>query len=141
MSPFSHFLYAIRLSRQVRQSELAIKLGYEQSYISSLEVGLKGPPTEEFIERLIQTLKLTFSEQYDLRDAVRASQRKLVIDQDSPQDIYWLLDALRNELCYLKPNQVSMIREILRLRETMAEERPEPQRRLRRRRKKLEVLM
>jgi predicted transcriptional regulator len=46
MSPFSHFLHELRLQHQIRQSELAELLGYEQSYISALEVGIKGPPTE-----------------------------------------------------------------------------------------------
>jgi transcriptional regulator with XRE-family HTH domain len=42
----------------IRQAELAEALGYEQSYISALEVGLKGPPTEVFVERLIQVLQI-----------------------------------------------------------------------------------
>ena len=50
MSPFSHFLHELRLRHQIRQSELAELLGYEQSYISALEIGAKGPPTEEFVE-------------------------------------------------------------------------------------------
>lgn len=36
----------------VRQVELAERIGYEQSYISALEAGAKGPPTPEFIDRL-----------------------------------------------------------------------------------------
>lgn len=50
MSPFSHFLHELRLRHQIRQAELAELLGYEQSYISALEIGAKGPPTEEFVE-------------------------------------------------------------------------------------------
>ena len=51
MSPFSHFLHELRLQHQIRQSELAELLGYEQSYISALEVGIKGPPTDEFVRK------------------------------------------------------------------------------------------
>jgi predicted transcriptional regulator len=47
MSPFSHFLHTLRMRLEIRQAELAALVGYEQSYISALEVGLKGPPTEE----------------------------------------------------------------------------------------------
>jgi transcriptional regulator with XRE-family HTH domain len=141
MSPFSQFLYELRKRRDIRQAELANLLGYEQSYISALEVGLKGPPTDEFVERLIQALTISQVEQQELRAAVQASQRKLVIDPDAPPDIYWLLDDLRGKLEYLKPGQVRMIKEILDWRETFSEERPEQSRRLKRRARKEEATM
>lgn len=78
MSPFSHFLHELRLQHQIRQSELAELLGYEQSYISALEVGIKGPPTEEFVEKLITALDLPPTAQLELREAIAASDRKLV---------------------------------------------------------------
>jgi transcriptional regulator with XRE-family HTH domain len=142
MSPFSHLLYEIRTHRDIRQAELAELLGYEQSYISALEVGLKGPPTDEFIDRLIQALSITQSEEIQLRMAAKASQRKLIIDSDAPRDVFWLLNDLRSEVKCLKPGQVRMIREILGLRESLSEERrAEPPRRLKRRSRKEEVTM
>jgi len=141
MSPFSHLLHELRIRRNIRQAELAELLGYEQSYISALEVGLKGPPTEEFVDRLIQALAISEVEQHRLRTAVQASQRKLVIDPDAPPDIYWLLNDLRSEVKCLSPGQVRMIREILGLRETLSEERAEPERRLKRRGRKEEATM
>ena len=60
MSPFSHFLHELRLRLEIRQADLAKLVGYEQSYISALEVGLKGPPTQEFITRLIQAVAIAF---------------------------------------------------------------------------------
>lgn len=71
---------------EIRQAELAELVGYEQSYISALVVGLKGPPTPEFIARLIRALSLSPSEQQDLHTAVEASQRKLIIEADTPQE-------------------------------------------------------
>ena len=91
MSPFSHFLHELRLRHQIRQSELAELLGYEQSYISALEVGIKGPPTEEFVQKLITTLALPPSAQLELKEAVAASDRKLSIPADSPQSHYRML--------------------------------------------------
>lgn len=41
MSPFSHFLHELRMRYDIRQVELAETMGYEQSYISALEVGIK----------------------------------------------------------------------------------------------------
>ena len=43
----------------IRQTELAELIGYEQTYISALEVGKKGPSTPEFVERLISALMLS----------------------------------------------------------------------------------
>lgn len=136
MSPFSQFLHGLRMRRGLRQADLAELLGYEQSYISALEVGLKGPPTSDFLDRLIQALALSASEQHELRAVTHASQRKLVIEPDAPPDIYWLLTDLRDTLSRLSPSQVRIIREVLGMRTAaLALERKEPARRLKRRRK------
>lgn len=132
MSPFSETLHSIRISHGLRQVELAKLIGYEQSYISALEIGLKGPPTDEFVERLAAAVSLTKEEQDALRDAAQASQRKLVIEPDAPADIYRLLRDLRGEIEHLTPAQVRMIREVLGLRGNMHEFR-KPERRLKRR--------
>lgn len=131
MSPFSHLLHDLRVRHGLRQADLAERIGYEQSYISALEVGLKGPPTDEFVERFTAALSLTQEEHQDLCAAAQASQRKLVIDPDAPQDIYWLLSDLRDEVQYLTPAQVRLIRDVLALRAAKHEQR-EP-RRLKRR--------
>ena len=132
MSPFSESLHALRVRHGLRQVELAKLIGYEQSYISALEVGLKGPPTDEFLERVSVAMALTEAEQQDLRAAALASQRKLAIEPDAPADIYWLLRDLRDEIEHLTPLQVRMIRDVLALRDNMHESR-EPVRRLKRR--------
>jgi transcriptional regulator with XRE-family HTH domain len=132
MSPFSHLLHDLRMRHNIRQSELAELLGYEQSYISALEVGLKGPPTPEFVERMMKTLSLSPQEIDDLKKAVEASQRKLTIDANMPRDIYWLLHDLRTNISRLGPVQVRMIKDVLQLTDRGAEIWTEPVRRLRR---------
>lgn len=112
MSPFSQFLHDLRMRRRLRQADLADLLGYEQSYISALEVGLKGPPTIGFLDRLTQVLALSTSERDEMQVASHASQRKLVIDPDAPPDIYWLLADLRGAVDRLSPSQVRIIREV-----------------------------
>lgn len=134
MSPFSLILYDLRMRYDVRQAELAEQLGYEQAYISALEVGLKGPPTSEFVERLVQALPITPVEECQVREAAHASDRKLVIASDAPPDVYWLLKDLREAVNKLSPGQVRVIRDILKLPETLSEMRREPIRRLKRRR-------
>lgn len=118
----------------MRQSELAQRMGYEQTYISALEVGNKGPPTAEFVEKLITTLALGTEEQARLTQAVEASQRKLVLEIDSSPDTYWMLKELRERIQFLHPAQIKMIRDVLQLPETLKERAIEPVNRLKRRR-------
>jgi transcriptional regulator with XRE-family HTH domain len=135
MSPFSHFLHELRLRHQIRQSELAELLGYEQSYISALEIGAKGQPTEEFVERLIAALRLPHSEQTQVRVAATASQRKLALPLDSPQDMYWMIQGLREQLDSLHPVQIKIIQDALNLKGSLVDRQPEPLRRIKRRRR------
>ncbi len=134
MSPFSQLLHDLRVRHGLRQAELADRIGYEQSYISALEVGLKGPPTMEFLDRVANAMSLGDEERHQLWVAAQASQRKLVIDPDAPPDIYWMLNDLRSEVDRLTPVQVRMIREVIAMRSAMSESR-EPEHRLKRRRK------
>ncbi len=78
MNPFACLLHTIRMQRGIRQTELSDLIGYEQTYISALEIGKKGPPTPEFVEKLIPALDLKGEEREHLLKAVEASNRKLV---------------------------------------------------------------
>ena len=120
MSPFSRHLLELRRRFDLRQGELAILVGYDQSYLSSLEIGQKGPPTPEFIERLSSALALSDDEKRDLADAVDASERKLTIANDSDEEVFLLLKDLRDRLPGLSAIQVRMMRDLLRVRD------PEP---------------
>lgn len=131
MSPFAELLHDLRLRHGLRQADMAERIGYEQSYISALEIGLKGPPTDEFVERLAVSMSLPDSEKEKLRTAAKASQRKFVIDPDAPPDIFWLINDLRDEVHHLTTAQVRMIREVIALRGSL-QERREPIRRLKR---------
>lgn len=135
MSPFSHFLHDLRLRHQIRQSELAELLGYEQSYISALEVGIKGPPTAEFVSKLVHALALSPKEQAELHEIVLASERKLALAADSPQTLYWMIKRLRDQLDNLHPLQVKLIQDALAMRESLVDPLPEPVRRIKRRRR------
>ena len=115
MSPFSRSLHNLRTSRNIRLADLAVMVGYDQTYISALEVGLKGPPTQEFVDRLAAALELSPEDEADLYAAADASQRKLVIDSDVPHEVYVLLNRLRTSLPDLTPTQVRVITEVLNL--------------------------
>ena len=133
MSPFAHLLHNLRMRFGIRQSELATIIEYDQTYISALEIGLKGPPPADFVDKLITALNLPEPEQEEMRAAVAASQRKLVIDRDTPQEVYWMLAALRERLPHLHPAQIRMIREIVEFPDTLGQRKPAAIARLKRR--------
>lgn len=135
MSPFAHLLHELRMHHRLRQVQLAEQMGYEQSYISVMEAGTKGPPTEEFVERLIKTLRLSDHDAEAIREAAEASQRRVVIEPDSPQEIYWMLSRLRAALPTLSSAQVRVISEVLAMESSPAGAACEPLRRLPRRSK------
>lgn len=110
MSPFSHFLHELRMRHGVRQNELAERIGYEQSYISALEAGTKGPPTQDFLDRFQDVLSLSDEDARKLSAAAPASQRRRVIDADLPQDVFWLVNRLWSNLPLLTPTQVRVIK-------------------------------
>ena len=117
----------------IRQNELAELIGYDQTYISALEVGLKGPPTPEFVDKLVEGLALSRTEEAALRSAAEVSDRKLVLDADSHPEIYLMLAALKRRLRELHPAQARMIRELIDLPDTVRQQEQEPVKRLRRR--------
>jgi transcriptional regulator with XRE-family HTH domain len=121
VTPFSSLLNSIRIRHGIRQFELADLMGYEQTYISALEVGKKGPPTPEFIDKLIAALNLSSEESEQLRDAADASQRKFVFDANVPLDVYWLMRDLRKCLPELNSAQIDLIRLALDLKERFKE--------------------
>lgn len=124
-------LHELRVRCDVRQSELAELIGYDQTYISAVEVGLKGPPTAEFVDKVAEALGLPDEDRLAFHQAAEASQRKLVIELDTPQDAYWLLKDLRDHFRNLSPTQIRVLRDVLRMpNEGRAED---PVRRLRRR--------
>jgi len=117
----------------MRQGDLAEAMGYEQTYISALEIGSKGPPTDEFIERAITALQLGDAEQADLRSAAAASERRINLRNDMPEALFWMVSELRDHLETLHPAQVTLIREIIGMRARLAEAPPAELHRLRKR--------
>lgn len=88
MNPFACLLHTIRMQRGIRQTELSDLIGYEQTYISALEIGKKGPPTPEFVERLITALDLKGEErEYRLSFKFMTAQFDRVMSGNSQIDI------------------------------------------------------
>ena len=115
MSPFSIFLRDLRHSRGLRQKEMAVLLGYEQSYISALELGLKGPPRLEFLNRLAQKLHLNEEEMRCMNSVVVRSKRRIVVPLGAAEAEYELCYRLEQQLSRLEPIQIELISLALRM--------------------------
>ena len=110
MSPFAILLRRLRESRGLIQKDLAIHIGYEQSYISGLETGKKGLPGRDFVERLIRGLNLSPDEQLQLESSLRISRRQVSIPDATRPEEYELFYLLAERLGKLTPEQLTMLR-------------------------------
>lgn len=115
MSPFSYFLKDVRSARGMRQNQLAKLLGYEPSYISALERSEKGPPKQDFIDRLIRGLELTDQEQAALAKALKLSRRHISLPSRASEREYTLLHQLEPQLGHLSSIQIQLIELALHL--------------------------
>lgn len=88
-------------------------MGYDQGYISGLELGRKGPPTKEFVAKLIKAMDLDENAQATLHQSVEDSQRRYVLPGDTSTEIYKMIRKLWEELDNLEPAQIRAITEIL----------------------------
>lgn len=132
MSPFAMTLRELRATKKLRQAEAAELLGYEQTYISALEIGIKGPPPEAFLERAVRAFDLDDTWEKRLREAHDASQRRIVIPADAPEGVYRMVNELRQQIDRLHPAQIELIRVALNFTQAITVE-SAPTERLRRR--------
>jgi transcriptional regulator with XRE-family HTH domain len=119
MTPFGSLLSEIRINHNLRQSDLAVQLGYEQTYLSALELGVKGPPPMAFVHRLAATLNLGPDEVRLLEGALEDSNRHLVIPVEATKLVYEAVNELRRCIGSLHPAQAEMILAILKLPQTL----------------------
>ena len=122
MSPFAEYFHQIRVNHGFRQSELAILMGYEQTYLSAVELDKKGPPNEKFIQRFIEVFRLSDEESRELFKRAKASNRKLLVSTDLKTEAYWLIDELRDRLSSLSNTQISAIRSIISIQDAKLEQ-------------------
>jgi transcriptional regulator with XRE-family HTH domain len=132
-SPFSVFLKNIRLRNSQRQSEMAEILGYEQAYLSAVELGTK-PPSQEFLNRLSATY-LNDRDQSEMMQEMQESKRRYVLPVEVPTETYRLCSELWGKIDRLHPAQIKAMRELLKLDELMANTRIVSSERIRRRAK------
>jgi transcriptional regulator with XRE-family HTH domain len=115
MSPFSAFLRQIRVNRNIRQKDVAELLGYEQSYLSAIENGLKGIPRAEFIQQFTKKLQLSAEEIATMHTALADSQRTLTIPVSAKVEEFRLAHQFERLLGNLSEKQIQFLELALEL--------------------------
>ena len=115
MTPFGLYLESLRRSRQLQQVQLADLLGVNACYVSAMENGKKGPPSQQVLSKLVASLKLDANEQETLWDKVDQSQRTTRLPDNATLEEYALMCDLRRHLGALSPDKVNVIRHILNM--------------------------
>ncbi len=138
-SPVSTHLRDLRLQVGMTQLDLAHSIGYEQAYVSSIELGLKSP-SPEFLFNLVAVLKLSMEEREKLELALKASRRRFILPPDSSAKTYVFLNELWDKIDRLHPALLDAMHAMLKVEEQIAE-RPRCQPTRLRRQSKQEVPM
>jgi HTH-type transcriptional regulator, competence development regulator len=115
MTPFALYLEQLRRSRNLQQKQMAVRLGINPSYLSSLEKGRKSPPSLAVLNTLISSLKLSRHEQDELWRRVQLSELTPQLPLNMSQEEYELVFELRNQLGSLNSNQVLVLRKVLEM--------------------------
>jgi len=111
-APFALYLRDLRYRKGMIQAEFARAIGYEQAYLSSLELGLK-PPTDEFIERLTKSLGLDDLEQEEMRAEAAASKSRFVLQPDVPSETFRFCNDLWRKIDNLHPEMVRALHSMI----------------------------
>lgn len=130
MSPFAHHFYELRSRHRISQFALAELLACSQGLLSSLELGKK-LPTDEFLEKLTQVLKLNISESDALRQSAKESQRRYALAENATREQFQLVYNLWSKLDQLQPGQMRMIGEVLNFQPDLSEKTAQDQTTLR----------
>ncbi|WP_186114431.1 helix-turn-helix domain-containing protein [Burkholderia gladioli] len=110
-TPIGIYLRTLRLRAGLRQQELADRLGYDASHVSSVEVGRKNP-SQEFLERFAASLQLAPDQKADLERELLDSPTSIQLIPDLPTDEYRMYAELARKLGRLSPGQIATIRRI-----------------------------
>lgn len=138
-SPISLFLRDLRLQVGMTQLDLAHLIGYEQAYLSSIELGSKSP-SKEFLTKLAAALKLNEKNLQALELALAASKRRFTLPPEASIETYRFCNDLWGKIERLHPALLDAMHLMLKV-EDQVEERPGIQTTRLRRRGKKEVQM
>lgn len=119
-SPISIHLRDLRLRVGMTQMDLAHSIGYEQAYVSSIELGTKSP-SKEFLAKLVGVIALGVEDQQKLELALQASKRRFVLPPDASTRTYQFCNDLWNKLERLHPALLEAMHVMLDVEDRVAE--------------------
>jgi transcriptional regulator with XRE-family HTH domain len=115
VSPFAVVLRELRISRGLRQEDLAVLAGCERTYLSALETDAKPAPSTAFTDSLCRALHLNPTEEEVLRQARAKSRRSYSIPSSAAEEAYEFVHELFARLDRLGPLEVRGLMTILEL--------------------------
>ena len=116
MTPFGSFVEQLRRSRGLQQQQLAAEIGINGCYLSNIENGRKGPPSEDVVSRLIRALDLSPAEVEELKSKQRQSKQKFEMPRDAGLHEYALVEQLWQRLGTLSVGEAEALSKVLLLR-------------------------
>jgi transcriptional regulator with XRE-family HTH domain len=115
----SVFLRNLRLQIGLSQSDLARSIGYEQGYVSAVELGLKNP-SKEFLARLTSEIRLAEHDLVALADAQKMSNRRFTLPPEVSTATFEFCNELWGKIDSLHPAVLDAMRSMLKLEERVA---------------------
>lgn len=109
MTPFGHHLEIVRRRRGLSQSQLAADVGIQSGYICAMEKGHKGPASKKVIDKIINVLKLSATEQTQLWFFVTQSKLTRRIPASISTREFALVHELWEKLGTLSEDQISIM--------------------------------
>jgi transcriptional regulator with XRE-family HTH domain len=139
-SPVSIFLRNLRLRAGLTQLDLAHMIGYEQAYVSSIELGTKSP-SKEFLSKLTAAMALSDGDRQALEQALKISNRRFTLPSEASTDAFRFCNDLWEKIERLHPSVLTAMQLMLAV-EDQITQRPHCQpTRLRRRNSNMEAPM
>lgn len=80
MTPFGAEIRRLRSTLAMTLKRHAAKIGVTPAYLSALEHGHRGLPTDDMVRRIVGGLEVAPSEQRSLRELLKLSRPKMTID-------------------------------------------------------------
>lgn len=133
-SPVSIYLRDLRLRIGMTQLDLAHSIGYEQTYVSAIELGTKNP-SKEFLEKLIAATELSERDRQELDLALKTSKRRFTLPPEASTKTYQFCSDLWDRLERLHPALLDAMHVMLNTGDQVAERPRHQPTRLRRRTK------
>lgn len=113
-SPISMLLRQLRMQAGFTQQELTRVMGYEQAYLSAIELGLK-PPSKEFVGKLVACLQLSQSDQEAIQTALEQSRRRYLLPADASTATYMFCHDLWGKIETAHPAVIEAMHAVLKL--------------------------